>query len=297
MPRNLTLLFSLLLLVACDQVPTSMDGEPLEPISAATQLALDLEAVDFDFLTETLFLSLAVEGGDTSTLVTTTFIRGNANPAEFLLNDLGQDHDILAGDGQYDLNLTLSPAFDTLTDTLWTFILTAQDGQSGDTANLQEQYRPQVPHVPLIEQIVFKDTVQLISDSLVFDTLLVTVSHPDGLDEIRDVTIKNLATGNSDALYDDGGLVEHPLDGGEFFTSGDRVAGDGEYTFIFAIYDYYPPDTYSWQVNARNWLGWFAEPDTIHLTLLEAESPGLDRVPSIPEGPSGAPRLFPEAFE
>ena len=139
--------------------------------------------------------------------------------------------------------------------------------------------QPERPEPPVISNPMHLDTLTLLSDAMVLDTLRLTLEHPAGLDEIRDVSMMSLKPNGEYAnggqpipLYDDGGTTVFYSFGGVDFTSGDSLANDGIYSLLLALTPTNLSGTYHWTFNSRTWLGIEAEPVLDSIVVLPASS-------------------------
>ncbi len=279
--RAFQLISALLLLqflTACDQAPTTLDEEPFLETSSDLPLSLEINHFEFDFLSRQFFFSIQAKSSDEIQQVG-VFISAPDFPRQWiLLNDQGTEGDILIHDGSYDGNWLLPDSLPSYQDSLWTLEALVQDLQT-ELSEIQT-LQPQRPAPPQILSAAHQDTLTLSATNLVLDTLVVEVSHPAGLDEIRDVTLMSLKpdgnyanSGQPIPLYDDGGQVVFLTYNGIDLTSGDKVAGDGIYSLLLVLSPTNLSGTYHWTINARTWLGIEAEPFIDSLVVLPA--PGL----------------------
>ncbi|MEA3288199.1 MAG: hypothetical protein U9Q77_12605 [Candidatus Marinimicrobia bacterium] len=279
----------ILFLVTCDQTPTTLDEEPYLPQSEADSFSVEISSFEFDYLSNQFFYSIAVNSPlEISQVSIYLDPHGlSQNLQMIVLNDLGVDGDILVNDGRYDGNWTVPDSLSGYTDSLWTLQVYADD--SMQSIFKSETLQPEIPAPPVITSVSHLDTLTLLADALVLDTLKLTVSHPKGLDEIRDVSMLSLKpdgnyanNGQPILLYDDGGSVL--LYEGYDITSGDQVAGDGIYSLALALSPSSLSGTYQWTFNARTWLGMAAEPleDSLIVlpaaTLARSDSWGVSRM-------------------
>jgi len=269
-------LLAILLVMGCEQSPTTLDTEPWLEDKPPADLSVSIIDLDYDFPTQQFFFSVAISGPADIVEATAELSAPGLTPVLFSLNDLGQDADILVHDGQYDAVWTLP---DSLTDHLedtWTLSVEALDAAATRLGD-QQTLKPQRPAAPLIGMISHLDTMVLSASDLVLDTLKVAVSHPGGLDEIRSVTMMSLKPDGSYAnggqpipLYDDGGQEVFYSFGGIDFTSGDSLANDGIYSLLLALAPNNLSGTYHWSFHARTWMGIEALPVEDSLLVLPA---------------------------
>ena len=270
------LVISLLMLTACDQSPTTFDEEPFLPDAGETTFSLDISRFEFDFLSQQFSFSADVTSPNEIDEVVFTLGMSNAPSNPVMLNDLGQDGDILIGDGRYDGVWTLPDSMSTSADSLWKLEVMVRDVASNelnDSKNLQ----PERPSPPVIGTASHLDTLTLLADGLVLDTLTLVVSHAKGLDEIRDVSMMSLKPDGSYAnsgqpipLFDDGGNEVFYSFGGIDFTSGDSLANDGVYSLLLALAPTNLSGVYHWTFNSRTWLGIEADPVLDSIVVLPA---------------------------
>ncbi len=272
------LLIPLLLLMACDQVPTSTAPNARQETTPDAKLTLTLQVADYDFLSQELYLSLALVQPTPQVLISGTLEYGGGETRQLVLHDDGRSNDIQAADGRYDVNLDIGFSGDSAQT--WALHLLARDTLSGASVPLDTALSIRHPDPPRIESVVFRDTLTLRPDSLVLDTLRVRVSPPNGLDEIRDVSMMSLKpngeyanNGQPIPLYDDGSETVFFTFQGIDFTSGDRIAGDGEYALLLVLDPSTLTGVYGWTFNARTWLGTDAESWQDSLVVLPP--PGL----------------------
>ena len=279
--RRLGLFFPVLaklMLAACDQVPTTLDEEPYLGYSGETTLSIRINGFEFDYLSQQFFFSVQVTSP--REIVEVAYILGvsGSSFSPVFLNDLGQYDDILVGDSRYDGIWTLPDSMATYVDSLWTLEAFVRDIDSNllhDTKSIQ----PLRPSPPVMGAASHLDTLMLLTDGLVLDTLTIEVNHPQGLDEIRDVSMMSLKPDGSYAnegqpipLYDDGGSVVFYSFGGIDFTSGDSLANDGIYSLLLALAPNNLSGVYHWTFNSRSWLGIEAIPVLDSIIVLPAGS-------------------------
>ncbi|MBT3253393.1 MAG: hypothetical protein HN995_13930 [Candidatus Marinimicrobia bacterium] len=263
-------------LIQCDQSPTTLDEEPYLRDSGETTFSMEISRFEFDYLSQQFFFS--VEVTSPIEIAEVVYNLGLNSSAYFLLNDLGQGEDILIGDGRYDGGWTLPDTLSTYVDSLWTLEVIVRDEASNSLAEFKT-LQPERPAPPVIGAASHLDTLTLLSNGLVLDTLTLEVSHPAGLDEIRDVSMMSLKPDGSYAnqgqpipLYDDGGSVIFYSFGGIDFTSGDSLANDGVYSLLLALDPTNLSGIYHWTFNSRSWLGIEAIPVIDSIVVLPAGS-------------------------
>lgn len=278
-PINFLLLI-VLLVVGCDQTPTSLEEEPYQaPVVSET---LEIAVLDFDFdpLSGLFFFSAAASSPDTG-LVVNFLLASYPISITGTLLDNGFEGDIIARDGIYSANWQLPDSLDAYIDSSWTLQITATD--EADAQSESRSLSPQRPNPPLIESVEHADTLSLHLTSWVVDTLTAVVTHPQGLDEIRDLRLLSLKpdgtyanSGQPIPLYDDGGSqVFYSFDGVDY-TSGDQIAGDGVYSLLLILTPGNLAGTYYWEFTARSWLGIDSEIFEDSLVVLPAseQQPG-----------------------
>ncbi len=279
--RGLQILVSMLamlILATCDQTPTTFDKEAYLGDSSEMSFAVDISRLEFDFLSQQFFFSVDVISPLAIDQVTYTLGTSNTPAIPTLLNDLGQDADILIGDGRYDGGWRLPDSMSTYIDSLWTLEVVVNDIAANQLLETR-QLQPERPAAPVISSASHLDTLTLLANEFVLDTLTLKVSHPGGLDEIRDVSMISLKPDGSYAnggqpipLYDDGGTVVFYSFGGIDFTSGDSLANDGVYSLLLALSPSNLSGVYHWTFNARSWLGIEALPVLDSIVVLPAGS-------------------------
>ena len=272
------LLLMIFSLIQCDQTPTTFDEEPFLPEGDETTFQVDIVDFEFDYLSQGFFFSIAVESPEPLNQVTASLATNNFQTDQIILNDMGLNGDILNGDGRYDGNWTLPDTLAALFDETWDIEIIVTDEsmhQLQDVASMQ----PERPEPPVISNPMHLDTLTLLSDAMVLDTLRLTLEHPAGLDEIRDVSMMSLKPNGEYAnggqpipLYDDGGTTVFYSFGGVDFTSGDSLANDGIYSLLLALTPTNLSGTYHWTFNSRTWLGIEAEPVLDSIVVLPASS-------------------------
>ena len=270
---------TILLLITCDQTPTTLDEEPYSNNTQATTFSVELTTLEFDFQSQTFFFSAAIASPNEIQSVQAGMIVNEIDQiASFALNDAGLEGDILINDGSYDANFRLpdSLAFDDNKN--WQVSVTVVS--DAETKSASQSIELERPAAPIISNVSHLDTLTLLPDALVLDTLSMTVTHPKGLDEIRDVSMMSLKpdgtyanNGQPIPLYDDGGSVVFFTFGGIDFSSGDKIAGDGIYSLLLALSPGNLSGTYYWTFNSRTWLGIEAESVADSLVVLPAPNP------------------------
>jgi len=275
------LVISLLMLTACEQSPTSFDEEPYLGNSGETTYSMEISRFEFDYLLQQFFFSVEVSSPLELDHVTASLGTPNMQSITLALNDLGQDADILVGDGLYNGTWTLPDTMTTYIDSLWNLLVEVQDN-AGNNLDEIKQLQPERPAPPTILGVTHQDTLRLQPNTLVLDTLKVEVTHPKGLDEIKSVSLMSLKpdgtyanSGNPITLYDDGSSVL------SFYwptwdvtlTSGDEIAGDGIYSLVLPLEPNALHGTYYWTFNATTWFGVEALPFEDSLIVLPV--PGL----------------------
>jgi len=263
-------------LIQCDQTPTTFDDEPYIKGTGEVAFSMKISQFDFDFLSQEFFFTVTVTSPVEITQVIATLGSENLQPITLTLNDLGQEDDILVGDGRYDGQWTLPDSLSSYVDSLWNIEVSVRDINMHETLD-QDSFQPVVPAAPVIGTIWHRDTLQLVVDSLLLDTLTVEVTHPKGLDEIRDVWLmsrKPDSTWSNNKqpihLYDDGGDVVFFNYKGVDFTSGDKIRGDGIYSLMvgFENDEFTQVGNYHRTFYARSWFGLVSEPVADTLVLI-----------------------------
>ena len=268
------LVMSLLMLAACDQSPTTLDEDSFLPDAGETTFSMEISRFEFDYLSQQFFFS--VEVTSPNQIEEVVYNLGILGSRYLFLNDLGQGDDILIGDGRYDGGWTLPDSMSTYVDSLWTLEVIVRDNKLNSLAKF-ETLQPEIPAPPLIGLASHLDTLTLLANDLVLDTLTLEVSHANGLDEIRDVSMMSLKPDGSYAnsgqpipLYDDGGSEVFYTFGGIDFTSGDSLANDGVYSLLLALAPTNLSGVYHWTFNSRTWLGIEADPVLDSIVVLPA---------------------------
>jgi hypothetical protein len=263
--------------MSCEQTPTTLDEEPFIEESEITSFSAKIASFEFDILSWEFFFSVNATTPYDSLNVNAELLVSGDTIATFSLNDSGMISDIQINDGSYDQNWTLPDSMSAYIDSLWT--LSVQAISRGEVKEDIAALQPERPIAPIIESINHQDTLTLLPDNLILDTLTVTINHPKGRDTMRDVSIMSLKPDSSYSnggqpiqLYDDGSRVVFFIYDGIEFTSGDQVAGDGIYTLVFAFNSDDMIGKYHWTFNARTWLGLEAEPVLDSLVVLPPSS-------------------------
>jgi len=264
MRRKIAILTLLGLMLGCEQVPSSLDEEAFIEENPEVTFSLSVDYFDFDYFTRSFFSTATATSPHDDLQVTAQLFTGDSLVAELSLNDSGTGSDIQAGDHSYDMNWIMPESLLNELSNSWKLMITAesQGAVLGDSTELN----PSIPQAPAIEHVAHQDTLHLPTSGLVFDTLRVTVSHPDGLDEIRDVGFRSLkpngeyaSSGNQIPLLDDGGAVVLYEYFGVKITSGDTQAGDGIFSLTLPLSASDLTGTYIWTFTARSWEGLISE--------------------------------------
>ncbi|NQV41353.1 MAG: hypothetical protein HQ506_03280 [Candidatus Marinimicrobia bacterium] len=265
-------------LTQCDlsSPPTTFDEEPYVSGSDDIIYSMEISQFEFDFLSQEFFFSVTVSSP--IEIAEVVYNMGISGSPFLALNDLGQDGDILIGDGRYDGSWRLPDSMSTYVDSLWTLeVIVRNQAQDslGETVTLQ----PERPAPPVIGAASHLDTLTLLTNGLVLDTLTLEISHSQGLDEIRDVSMMSLKPDGTYAnrgqpipLYDDGGSVVFYSFEGIDFTSGDSLANDGVYSLLLALAPNNLNGVYHWTFTSRSWLGIEAIPVLDSIIVLPAGS-------------------------
>ena len=224
-------LLTLLLIVGCDQAPTSLEEEPYRAPQESDELTLEIVELDFDPLGKSFFFSISATS-PLSDLEVVASLTSGSSFAYFELSDDGLGDDIIINDGIFNGNWQLPDSLDAYIDSSWTLEVEATVRAQSKLA--QRQLTPVRPAPPLILSVSHADTLTLHPTAWVVDTMTVAVEHPQGLDEIRDVSLLSLKpdstfanSGQPIPLYDDGGSEIFYSFNGIDYTSGDQQAGDG----------------------------------------------------------------------
>ncbi|NQT64274.1 MAG: hypothetical protein HQ556_15040 [Candidatus Marinimicrobia bacterium] len=267
------------MLTTCDQSPTTLDEEPYLGDSGETTFSMEISRFEFDYLSQQFFFS--VEVTSPLEIAEVVYNLGISGSLYLSLNDLGQDDDILIGDGRYDGSWILPDSMSTYVDSLWTLEVIVED----DALNFLAEFKtlqPERPEPPAILSITHMDTLQLQPNSLVLDTLRVQVTHSKGLDEIKSVSLMSLKPdgtyanlGSPITLWDDGSRILNFYWGtwDITLTSGDKVAGDGIYSLVLPLTPVDLSGTYYWTFSAKTWLG--VESIPLEDSLVVLPQPGL----------------------
>ena len=278
-------------LIQCDQFPTTLDKEPYLGNSGETTFSMGISRFEFDYHSQQFFFSVEVVSPLEIAEVAYNLDISGSPFSSGLLNDLGQGDDILIRDGRYDGSWTLPGSMSTYVDSLWTLEVTVQDDASNSLYEIVT-LQPERPAPPVFGAASHLDTLTLLANDLVLDTLTLEVSHPQGLDEIRDVSMMSLKPDGTYAnggqpipLYDDGGSVIFYSFQGIDFTSGDSLANDGVYSLLLALAPNNLSGVYHWTFNSRSWLGIEAIPVLDSIVVLPAGS--LSKGHSRDDGVSG----------
>ena len=186
----------------------------------------------------------------------------HSTPDSMFLNDNGDFGDILKGDDTYsrkidiiDLDSTNSLVYED-TGTVYLKIFAQYKNDSSyslsDSLSLENI-------IPQIVSIDTPDTLFLPNSGFTLDTLRVTVTDANGVEDIRWAAYKSLKpngtyanNGNLIFLYDDGGeeiIFQSDL---ITLTSGDTIAGDGIFSFILFLAFDTPVGTYVWTFYAQD---------------------------------------------
>ena len=275
------LLLSTVLWWSCeDQTPTSIDSQGDSDPLAGEPIVVSVLSLDYNYQTSTFFVTVNALARDTIAAVTGSFIFDDSVFTTLTLEDDGQGDDILPNDGFYNATWTdslINP--DTQRD--WTFKTTAVS-VSGDSATASDNIRLTLPVAPVIESVVAPDSLHLDNSAWVLDTLRVRASHPEGLDEIRDVTFRSKKPADTNfgpayELFDDGGAVVLfiiPLGNDTLrLTSFDKIAGDGVYSFPIALSPGGQTGINRWQIQARAWNGQVSPTVADSLVILPSQMP------------------------
>ncbi|GEM_PF-2339354 len=93
--------------------------------------------------------------------------------------------------------------------------------------------------------LIAPDTLTRPATGSILFSISIAASDSDGLADVRQVYMQNLATSNRDFLLDDGGV---PQSGG--VSSGDELAGDGVFTIVFQLPSTVPVGRYDYILQA-----------------------------------------------
>mgnify|MGYP006865005955 CR=1 FL=1 len=259
------LIITSLLLMACDQSPTTLDEEPYVEGPVSSELVAEITTFKFDYLSREVFFAVSSSAPESEPEVYAELRTGDSLVAEIVLNDAGLGDDIQTNDHSFDGNWTLPDSLETYIDSLW--ILSIQAASNGDTLVKSQSLQPQRPMPPILSDLTHLDTLQLLAGGdLTLDTLSIRVSHPQGLDEVRDVSMFSQKPDSSWAndslaipLHDDGSDKVIFSYQGIDYTSGDSLAGDGIYSMPLGLTQWNLAGTYKWEFKARTWLGMESE--------------------------------------
>lgn len=220
---------------ACDhQTPTSVKDQRASDPLAGEKIIVSVLALDFDYLANNFHVTVQALAVDSVALVTGEFLFNDSVYNTLNLTDDGLGDDILPEDHLF--NAAWMPThIDPAVDRDWTFRVKAIS-VNGDSATATDDIRLTLPVAPNIDWISVPDTLQQDGSSWVWDTLRVKVSHPEGLDEIRDVNFWVKAPGASsyglaNLMYDDGGAMTFIVNDTLNVNTFDSVAGDGIYSY------------------------------------------------------------------
>lgn len=155
---------------------------------------------------------------------------GGFIPSPFLHfpNDSGTHGDRTAGDLEFTGILKQSFLSGVSTSRFF-FYFYVHDGkeETGPVTVIISQ-NPEFGRPPVISNLIMQDTIQLQPTDVAFSIFL-SVSDPDGADDIRSVYFPSAGSGTPISLYDDGDLTAH----------GDSTAHDGVYSRVLIL----PPTT------------------------------------------------------
>ncbi|MCF7807291.1 MAG: hypothetical protein K9M49_05135 [Candidatus Marinimicrobia bacterium] len=260
MHRKINLLLVLLLIWGCDQSPNTLDPEPYEETTVDTEFELSIRSFEFDFFSRSFFAATKAISPDGIQAISAKLFAQDSLVTELVLNDQGLGFDIQAGDDSYDLNWTLTDSLVPMLKQRWMVRVSAKS--NGEVLLDSSYLNPVIPSAPVIENVDHQDTLHLPASGLVFDTLRVTVSHAQGLDEIRDVSFKSLkpngdyaSGGNPIPLLDDGSQVILYEYFGVEITSGDKVEDDGIFSLTLPLSASDLTGMYLWTFSSRSWDG------------------------------------------
>ena len=219
----------------CDQdPPTSLKSYDQNDPLAGEPLVVSILALDFNYNNNSFFATAEVLAKDSLASVQAFFSHNDSVYTTQNLEDNGQGPDIIANDHYF--NTTWAPdSIDTTADRQWTLTILAVN-VLGDSVSISEDLTLALPVPPVIEWVSVPDTLWQSATSWVWDTLRVKVSHPAGLDEIRDVKFQVKPPGANDygaenTMYDDGGALTFIVNDTLSVNTFDRVAGDGIYSY------------------------------------------------------------------
>ncbi|MCF7801623.1 MAG: hypothetical protein K9N34_06355 [Candidatus Marinimicrobia bacterium] len=264
---------------ACDQLPTSIEDKTQTDPLAGESVVVSVLALDFDYAAGSFFVTVKVLSKDSVERVVGGFFFDDSVYAQLTLADDGQGEDILPGDNQYNA-VWYAGGIDPEVQSDWDFTATAYS-VSGDSASAGTSIHLIPPEPPVIETILAPDTLYLDDTDWALDTLRARVSHPEGLDEIRDVFFRSKRPSDSDFgaafnLWDDGGetvLFIIPVQNDTLrLTSFDAVAGDGVYSFPIALNPSGQTGTTYYQFQSRAWNGQISPTVTDSLVILPSPS-------------------------
>ncbi|MCF7797366.1 MAG: hypothetical protein K9N11_04840 [Lentisphaeria bacterium] len=264
---------------ACDQLPTSIEDKTKNDALGGESVVVSVLALDFDYSAGRFFVTVKVLSKDSVERVVGEFSFNDSVYAQLTLADDGQGEDILPGDSQFN-GIWNAGGIDPAVQSDWGFTATAYS-TAGDSASAGTTIHLTPPEPPLIEAIQAPDTLYLDDTDWVLDTLRAQVSHPEGLDEIRDVFFRSKRPSDSNFgaafnLWDDGGqtvLFIIPLQNDTLrLSSFDAVAGDGIYSFPIALNPAGQTGTTHYQFQARAWNGQITAIVSDSLVILPAAS-------------------------
>jgi len=275
MRSKIIIILAALLLQFCQQTPSTLDQEAYIEDTPSAEFSAAITDFEFDFLSRTFFFSVKAVSPEPDLNVTADLFMMNALIMSFVLNDAGSSKDILANDDSFDMSWQLPDSLMDQIESQWT--LRIKVSSAGQSLEKSLSLEPELPAPPVIHSVRHRDTLQLSNAGLVIDTLTLVVSHPKGLDEIRDVSMMSLKpdgnyanNGQPIPLYDDGGRVVFFSFDGIDFTSGDKIAGDGTFSLLLALAPTNLSGTYYWSFNSRTWEGLAAIPVEDSLLVLAA---------------------------
>lgn len=262
---------------SCDQLPTSIEDKTQTDPLAGQPVVVSVLTLDYDYGSGSFFVTAKVLSKDSLESVTGVFVCDDSIYTQLTLADDGLGPDILPGDHQYNATWAAG-GIDPEVQSDWVFTATAIS-VAGDSASASSTIHLTPPAPPVIDAILAPDTLYLDDTDWVLDTLRARVSHPEGLDEIRDVFFRSKRPSDADFgaafdLWDDGGqtvLFIIPLQNDTLrLTSFDRVAGDGIYSFPIALNPSGQTGTTHYQFQARAWNGQISPTVTDSLVILPA---------------------------
>lgn len=286
------IIFSILLiasLIRCDQSPTTLDEVPFSDEQAEVVFSVEITSFEFDYQTQEFFLSVSATSPAPELFVSADLLISSVLIKTFELNDQGQGGDIQINDHAFDMGWKLPDSLGHTIDSTWTAVVQAHS--NGNQLQDEATITPEIPSPPVIGTIWHRDTIRLAADSLILDTLSVEVTHPHGLDEIRDVWLLSQKPdgtwsnqGQPIHLHDDGGSIVFFNYEGIDFTSGDKVPGDGIYSLMVGFLNdqFTQVGLYQRTFYARSWFGIISEPVEDSLVLLAPETfSSTDQGPSV----------------